>query len=138
MHKITFEILALFIAVIALPATNYAQATRKVEPSDIEKAVMAKLNEIQNAAQGLDADRLFTFVLENDKGALIQNGRLLLTRTDALEATRQGFRGLKKVNYEFSQQYFTLISPVAALVTGEGSATAITDDGRTFTRPFAQ
>ena len=126
------------LAVVAIVSASQAQVTKRSDPNDIEKAVLARLAEIQNAAQGLDPDKVFSFVLENDKGALVQNGKLFLTRKDALEATKHGFQGLQKVDYRFDQQYVTLLSPTVALAIGAGSSSATTDDGKTFTRPFAQ
>jgi hypothetical protein len=41
-------------------------------PAEPEKAVLAWLEEIRKAAQALDADQVFSFVLENHKGALVQ------------------------------------------------------------------
>jgi hypothetical protein len=79
-----------------------------------------------------------SFVLENDTGELAQNGKLLLTRKEALESTRKGFRGLQKVDYRFDQQHVILLSPTVALAAGEGLSSATTDDGRTFTTRFAQ
>ena len=77
-------------------------------------------------------------MLENDSGALAQNGKLILTRKEALESTKQGFQRLQKVDYRFDQQHVTLLSPTVALATGEGLSSATTDDGRTFSGPFAQ
>jgi len=77
-------------------------------------------------------------VLENDSGALAQNGRLFLTRKDVLESTIQGFQRLQKVNYRFDHQYVTLLSPTVALATGDGVSSATLHDGRTLTTHFAQ
>jgi hypothetical protein len=103
-----------------------------------EQAVRARLAEIQDAAQALDPDKVFSFVLENDNGALAQNGRLLLTRKEALESTRDGFRGLQKVEYHFDRQHVTLLSPTVALAVGEGTSSASRDDGRAFSTHFVQ
>ena len=127
-----------FLAVAVIVSVSQGQASKSADPSEVEKRVLARLDEIQKAAQGLDADKVFSFVLENDKGALVQNGRLFLTRKDALESTKKGFQGLQKVDYQLSQQHVTLLSPTIALVVSEGSSSATTDDGRTFTTPFAQ
>ncbi len=136
------KMLALAVAsilVIAAAVTaSQGQSNKDSTSSEIEKAVLARLAEIQDAAQALDPDQVFSFVLENDEGALAQNGRLFLTRKEALESTRQGFLGLKKVDYQLDQQHVTLLSPTVALTTGEGSSSAITEDGRTFTTRFAQ
>lgn len=76
--------------------------------------------------------------MENDKGSLIQNGKVFRTRGEALASTKQGFQGLRSVDYQFDQQQVTLLSPTLALATGEGSSSATTDDGRTFSTRFAQ
>jgi len=105
---------------------------------DANKAVLKRLEEIQAAAESLDPDKVFSFVLENDSGALIQNGKLFLTRSEALDATKQGFQNLKKVEYHFNQQHVTLLSPTIALAVGEGTSSITTEDDRSFNRQFAQ
>jgi SnoaL-like domain len=136
--KAAFITVAGVFAVATIISTAWSQAAKGPDPKDIEKAVRARLAEIQDAAQGLDPDKVFGFVLENDTGSLVQNGRLFLTRKEALESTRQGFRGLEKVDYRFNQEHVTLLSSTVALAVGEGMSSATTQDGRTFTRPFAQ
>ena len=126
------------LAVAALGSTSQDELTKRLQPRKTEQAVVSKLEEIQNAAQALDADKVFSFVLENDQGALVQNGRLFLTRQEALESTKQGFQSLKKVDYKFTQQRVTLLSSTIALAIGEGTASATTADGKELTRPFAQ
>jgi len=130
--------IASVLAGIAIVLDAPGQSSKGSAPPDIEKAVLARLAEIQSAAQTLDADKVFSFVLENDQGALAQNGRLLLTRSDALASTKQGFQNLQKVEYRLDPQHVTLLSPTVALVVGEGSTSATTDDGRTFTNRFVQ
>src|SRR6185369_4037893 len=103
-----------------------------------EKAVLARLGDIQIAAQALDAEKVFAFFLENDRGALVQNGRLYTTRTEALDSTRRGFERLQKVDYTFDQQKVLLLSPTVALAVGHGATHATTGDGRSFTNAFAQ
>ena len=131
-------VLTSILATVAIVSVSQGQAAKNSDSSNAEKAVLARLDEIQKAAQELDADKVFSYVLENNNGALVQNGKLLLTRKDALESTIAGFAGLQKISYQFNQQHVTLLSPTIALVVGEGSSTAITDSGRTVTRPFAQ
>ncbi len=124
--------------IIAAVTVSQGQADKNATAPEIQKTVLARLAEIQDAAQALDSDKVFSFVLENDAGALAQNGKLFLTRKEALESTRQGFQRLQKVAYRFDQQHVTLLSPTIALATGEGSSSATTEDGRTFTTRFAQ
>jgi hypothetical protein len=76
--------------------------------------------------------------VDNDKGALVQNGKFYLTRQQALESTRAGFQGVWQIEYRFNQQHVALLSPTVAIATGEGVSTATVDGGREFTTPFAQ
>ena len=109
-----------------------------VDKPQIEKDVLAQLGEIQKAGEGLDADKVFNYVLENNKGVLVQDGRLYLSRQEALESTRRGFAALKSVQYRFSDQHVTLLSPTIALVVQQGSVAATLGDGRSISRPFIQ
>ena len=135
--RTTVAIASAFV-IIAAVAVSQGQSGKNSTSSDTHKAVLARLAEIQTAAQSLDPDKVFSFVLENDRGSLAQNGKLFLTRKEALESTKQGFRGLEKVSYRFDEQHVTLLSPTVALATGEGSSSATLDDGRTLTTRFAQ
>lgn len=137
-RKIMTVALASTFVIIAAITVSQGQSTKNSASPDVQKAVLARLADIQSAAQALDPDKVFSFVLENDAGALAQNGKLLLTRKEALESTKQGFRGLKKVSYQFDEQHVTLLSPTLALATGEGSSSATLEDGRTLTTRFAQ
>ena len=137
-RKIKTVPFALAFLVIAAVAVSQGQSSKNSASPDVQKAVLVRLAEIQSAAQTLDPDKVFSFVLENDAGALAQNGKLFLTRKEALESTKQGFKGLRKVSYKFDEQHVTLLSPTVALATGEGSSSATLVDGRTLTMRFAQ
>jgi uncharacterized protein (TIGR02246 family) len=124
--------------VILVTVTGLRGQSGKASSSDSQKAVLARLAQIQEAAQALDADKVFSFVLENDAGAVAQNGRLLLTRKEALESTKQGFQRLQRVEYRFDQQHVTMLSPTVALAVGEGSTSATTESGRAIDARFVQ
>jgi len=138
LRKTVVTPIVLIFAITVIVNFLYCQSSKKIAAADVEKAVQARLDEIQSAAQGLDPDKVFSFVLDNDQGALVRNGQLFLTREEALESTRQGFQGLQKITYQFDKQYITLLSPTVALAVSEGLSSANTEDGRTFTRRFAQ
>jgi len=125
-------------ALIVLAAMAQGQANKNSTPPEVQKAILARLAEIQSAAENLDPDKVFSFVLENDAGALAQNGRLFLTRQEALESTKRGFQTLQKVEYRFDQQHVTLLSPTIALAAGEGSSSATMQEGATISTRFAQ
>ena len=126
------------LALVASIWAAYGQVSKRSDSADPEMAIRARLGEIQVAAQKLDPEKVFSFVLENKKGALAQNGTLFLTREEALDSTRQAFSGLQKVEYQFKQQHITMLSPGVALAIGEGSSSATTADGRSFSTPFVQ
>ncbi len=130
--------LASTLVLIAAVAVSQGQSTSSSTSADVQKAVRVRLAEIQSAAEALDPGKVFSFVLENDAGALAQNGKLFLTRREALESTKQGFQRLQNVQYHLDEQHVTLLSPTVALATGEGSSSATLDDGRTLTTRFAQ
>ena len=121
------------------PAPNSAA---NPAPAGAEKAIRARLDEVQSAAQALDADKVFSFVMENNAGAIAQNGRLSLTRSNALESTRRGFEALQaagaRIEYHFDQQQVSLLSPTIALVTGEGVTSVTAEDGMVSKTSFAQ
>ena len=125
-------------AIIVLAAVGQGQANKNSTPPEVQRAVLARLAEIQAAAEKLDPDKVFSFVMENDAGVLAQNGRLFLTRQEALESTKRGFQRLEKIEYRFDQQHVTLLSPTIALATGEGSSSATVQDSGTITTRFAQ
>src|SRR5690242_10393415 len=110
-----------FLAIAGI-AVSHGQPGKSSTSPEVQKAVLARLAEIQSAAQALDPDKVFSFVMENDGGALAQNGRLFLTRKEALESTKQGFQGLQKVSYRFDQQHVSVLSPSVALAVGEGES----------------
>jgi hypothetical protein len=105
---------------------------------NIEKAILKVHSAMKKAAENLDADTLYSYVLDTDKGAIIENGRLFLTRKDALESTKQGLKGLKDLSYAYSQKNITIISPMSVLWVGEGITTATLEDGRRISSPFAE
>lgn len=138
LRRTTKVLLASVCAVIAAFTVSRGQTAKPSTGADAQRAVAARLAEIQAAAQALDPDRVFSFVLENDQGALAQNGRLFRTRNEALESIRQGFRGLQKVDYRFGAQHISVLSPTVALAVGEGDSSATLEDGRTLSAHFVQ
>ncbi len=120
---------------LALAATLFAQTQDRVA---IEKAVLETNAQMTRAAENLDVDRLFSFMLPNDKGSIVQYGSVLLTREQALAQARENLRGISKLEYRWRQQYVNVISPTVALLVSEGESRATTEQGETFSTPFAQ
>ena len=129
-------ILLLFLPrLCSQPPSGPANGTDKTA---IEAAVLEVNNQMTRAAEDVDADRLFSFILNTDKGCIIQNGAIQLTREQALTQTRDGFRTLRKLKYHWKQRYVTVVSPTVAVLTGDGEATATTMQDQTVVTPFAQ
>jgi uncharacterized protein (TIGR02246 family) len=118
-----------FAAVLGAQALDRAQ---------IEKAVLETNAQMTKAAESLDVDRLFSYVLENDKGAIVQYGNVLLTREQALEQTRRNLQGISKLEYRWNQQLVNVVSPAVAVLVAQGESHVTTEQGQSFTTPFAQ
>jgi ketosteroid isomerase-like protein len=104
----------------------------------IERALLDVHAKMEQAAEQRDAEGLFNYVLDTDKGVIIEDGRLRRTRQEALSSTRQGLQGLKSLSYTYTQKYVTAISQTAALWVGEGTTSATLEDGRQVSAPFAE
>jgi hypothetical protein len=106
----------------------------------IEKAVLEVNAQMTRAAEDLDIDRLFSFMLPNDRGSIIQTGNLMLTREEALAIVKGNFQGVATVKYRWKRQLVTVISPSTALLAGDGETEFRTaqDPPATFVRPFAE
>ena len=120
----------LFLLLAAAPLFAQSDAA-------IEKAVLAANDQVTRAGEARDLDRLFSFIVDSDKGPIIQNGALSATTRDARARVEPSFRQPIKVAYRWKQQYVTVLSPAAALLVSEGE-TEVTSANGTFTVPFVQ
>jgi ketosteroid isomerase-like protein len=104
----------------------------------IEKAIKQIYAEMTKAAESVDADKLYSYVLDNEKGCQVSNGTITLTRQKAMEDYKNNSRNIAGVVYAMDRQYVTVISPKTAVMVVEGRYDATTSDGRTFGSPMAQ
>jgi hypothetical protein len=106
----------------------------------IEKAVLEVNAQMTRAAEDRDIDRLFSFMLANDRGSIIQSGNLFLTREEALATVKRNFQGVVAIKYRWKRQLVTVISPTTALLVcdGESEIRTAQDPPATFVTPFAQ
>jgi hypothetical protein len=136
-HAERRSILIVFGILLCVSAGG-GSAETTTDAKAISDAVLAVSAEMTRAGEAVDADRLFSYMLETDKGSVIQNGVVLATRQEALERVRSNLRGISKIQYHWKRQYVTVLSPEAALLTAEGESVVNTTAGDTFTAPFAQ
>jgi uncharacterized protein (TIGR02246 family) len=114
-----------------------AGSTAATSPTAIKADVIAAYRASATAAEALDVDTLVGALAENEEGALVINGRLILTRQEAVATTRANFRGLRKIKYDLGPQHVTLLAPDTALLVATGTVTGEAESGQTFTRAFA-
>jgi ketosteroid isomerase-like protein len=127
------------VAVLLLCSSlSFRPAAAQPDYTAIEKKVNELYAEITKAAESADAEKLFSYVLDNDKGSLISGGKITLTRQEAMESYKKRSQNIKNINYKIDRQYVTVISPQTALMVAEGSYEATTMEGKTFGLPFAQ
>jgi len=104
----------------------------------IEKAILKANSEMIKAAETLNAEALYDYVLKSDKGPIIMDGVLFRTRQEALNVSKQGFEGLKSYCVKFNQQHVTVISATVALLTAQGTCSVMTKDEQQFDYTFAE
>lgn len=136
-HAPRRSILVVVGILLCIPTGNGLPDAR-ADTKSVEDAVLAVSAEMTRAGEALDADRLFSYMLETDKGSIIQNGVVLATREEALERVRRNLRGINTIQYHWRRQYVTVLSPQVALLTAEGESAVNTTAGETFTAPFTQ
>jgi hypothetical protein len=106
----------------------------------IEKAILEVNSQMTRAAEDRDIDRLFSFMLPNERGSIIQSGKLYAEREEAHATVKRNFQGVAGVKYHWKRQMVTVISPTIALLVCDGDAEIRTaqDPPSTIVTPFAQ
>jgi uncharacterized protein (TIGR02246 family) len=127
-------VIGLLVSVSASGGPSRSQADTK----SVETAVLAVHDAMTRAGEAADADRLFSYMAETDKGSVIQNGAVLATRQEALDAVRSNLRSISKVEYTWGRRLVTVLSPEIAVLVAEGVATVTTATGDGFSAPLAQ
>ena len=131
---------AAFLAASAAVAAPQDNGLTPSARTAIEKAVLEVNAQMTRAAEDRDIDRLFSFMLANDRGSIIQSGNLFVTREEALATVKRNFQGVAAIKYRWTRQLVTVISPTTALLVcdGESEVRTAQDPPATFVTPFAQ
>ena len=133
----TRSIRCLSLLLLVFGAARVGASEGVGDAQSVEKAVLAVHQKMTEAASELDAEGFFAFILDSAKGPVIQDGRLFVTRAEALETVRRGFEGVVSVDRTYETTDVTVISEQAALLTGKGRSTVTLEDGRSVSGPFA-
>lgn len=131
--KPRFSVTLLLLAVAGFVSAAPAVAT----PAALAQAVIEANNTLTAAANRLDAEAFFALIVESDETRIIQDGRLFMTRAEAIAAFRQGSQGVAKIERRFNDPHVTVLAPDVALLTAAGSTALTLQDGRSFQSPFA-
>jgi uncharacterized protein (TIGR02246 family) len=122
---------------VSTPAVG-RPAGSQADTKSVEAAVLAVHDAMTRAGEAADADQLFSYMAETDRGSVVQNGVVLATRQEALDAVRSNLRGISKIQYTWGRRLVTVLSPEIAVLVAEGVATVTTAAGDGFSAPLAQ
>ena len=124
--------------IVAFFLSNIVYSQGQDNLGSAEQEIRNCLLAIRQSAEKLDAASLFSLVLENNKGAFVEDGQILQTRTQALNYTKQRFQRVKEIRYEVSKEHITMLSDDLALVVSDGKSHCELQDGRIFDSRFVQ
>lgn len=128
---------ALTVMALLLAGSRQLFAEPAPASNSIIQAVLATNARMIEAANRLDTDEFFAFIVVSDESRIIQDGKLFKTRAEAMAAVRQGSQGIAKLERRFEDQHVTVLAPDAALLTAEGATAVTLQDGRTIHSRFA-
>ena len=138
MRRIPVVVLLLAAAAASCRRAAVGDVLSSADRAAVEQAVLACHDQTLAAADALDLDRLFGFIAETNRGSMIANGVLSLTREDTIQNTRPGLQRLKALKYETKDRHVTVLSRTAALLITTGTTHFTTAEGRELTAPYAQ
>jgi uncharacterized protein (TIGR02246 family) len=137
MNKTLKVILILILVSVVWATQSNKNPLSPEQQKAVEKTVQKTFEQMNQAEIDLDADKFFSYILDFDKGLIIQDGQLFKTRREAYEAVKQGFEGISQLKRSYEQTYVTIISPETALLTTRGTSTVTLSDGQVLSGPFA-
>ncbi len=103
----------------------------------LENAVLAAHDAVVFAAESRDLEQMAELIVPTNRGAMVVEGHVMLTRDEVLAARRHEFAGLRSLDYTYAQRHVTLLSTTSAVVVGEGTLLATVHDGTEIEQAFA-
>lgn len=139
MNKIITLIFVFGLVSIAWAMQSNSEPVSPEQRKAIEQEILKVHVEMVKAAENSNPEGLFSHVLEGCKGVIVQDGIIMMTRQESLDATKQGLQGLKDISYKFNRKNITVTSPTTAIWVADGTTSAtIVEDGRQLNFPFAE
>ena len=138
LHSCLIRILTL-AAILPTVAVTLGQQKPQLDTADkaIERAVLETNARMTQAADRMDVDAFFEYIVDSDQCVIIQNGTVFKTRQEAVQAVQSGYAGLAKLDRQFKNPKVTVVSPDVALLASEGTVSATLSDGRHIDARFA-
>ena len=130
-----YPIIATCLAVSMLASCN--QNLKKSKMAAVESEVLAVHEKMIKAAEALDTEKMFQYILDSEE-TVIQNNDRIENRQQAMQSVSKSFEGVRKLRYHIEQRQVAVLSPTMAEMTVKGKSVIITDDNRVFTTPFSQ
>jgi hypothetical protein len=127
---------ALMLAGVAGATLAFAGSLAPGLPQ-VEQEVLAANAEMNAAAESLDVERFFDWILDEPGASIAQNGRLYRDRSEAKAAVGAGYSGVESLARSFERTHVTPLSEDAAVLVAAGTSVVVLTDGRTFEAPFA-
>ena len=112
-------------------------AVNGVSDADVARSVLETNAKMTQAANNMDFDGFFSYMVDSDQCVILQNGKVFKSRAEALESIKKGYMDVTKVDRRFDHPQVTVISPDVALLASEGHVAATLTDGRTVETRFA-
>jgi ketosteroid isomerase-like protein len=127
----------LSLSLVFLSSCQPCRESTDGERVQIESQVFAAHRQVIAAAEALNADAMFSHILDNE-GVILQNGLFHHGRQSALNDTKTGFNGIDTLKYQFDEEVIEVLAWDKALLKAAGTSTVRLTDGREFTTPFAE
>ncbi len=129
------SLLILLCSVLLAACQQAPQTLTDADRADIERAIMDRVDELINAIEEVDIDRIMLW--NEEDVAMGNNGSLYKSRDEILAVFRPGFEGLSEQKINLSHSKVTVLAPDVAIMSGEGVFTVTDTTGVTTPeRPF--
>lgn len=132
---------AWIVVLVCAPASLFPQGEPGQTPgvrTEVVRAIEKVHETIRTSAERLDVAGLYSHVLDELAGVIIEDGRIRWSRAEAEESTRTAMEGFRRLSYSYSRKAISELGPGLVLWVGEGTATVTLRDGREFSAPFAE
>jgi hypothetical protein len=135
--RMQHKCLAVAACLAVLMLASCSQNLTKSKIAAVESEVLAAHEQMIKAAEALDVEEMFHYILDSEE-TVIQNNDRIENRHQAMQSVARSFEGIRKLRYDIEQRQVTVLSPTTAEMAAKGKSVVTVDDNRVFTAPFSQ